>query len=201
MIASLQRAVLNAWHVFGLPGLLGVSLLATCAWGYGQWLPEQQAQRDVLASQVRHLRHDLQAASASPAKMSDRSGWDVRGLVPAQAWQSVWETLPDASQRLALLAAVTSSAVKLGVQPPSIQLQGKVEAWSIHQGEALWRQRLTMPVSGRYADVRAWLGTLLSQPALSLDAVDLSRGDTSSDQVKGQVSVSLWWRVPTEGAR
>jgi NAD(P)H-hydrate repair Nnr-like enzyme with NAD(P)H-hydrate epimerase domain len=53
---------------------------------------------------------------------------------------------------------------------------------------------MTMPIEGSYASVRAWLAQLLNEPALSIDNVDLQRGDVMSDQVKARVTVSLWWR-------
>ncbi|MDE2594155.1 MAG: hypothetical protein KGL57_07935, partial [Burkholderiales bacterium] len=115
------------------------------------------------------------------------------------AWQTVWDTLPDDAQRMASMAAVTSAAQKLGVNVASVQYRGAVEPWSAHQGQALWRQRMSMPIEGRYGDVRAWLGTLLGQSTLSLDTLDVTRSDTSTDLVKGRVSLSLWWRTrPSE---
>lgn len=195
-----QAWIRAVWHLLGLPGLLGGGLLIAAVLAYVQWLPAQQAQLEDLSSQVRHVRHDLQqAAGPEEANAVPRATWDVRGLQPDAAWQAVWDALPDVSQRMALLGEVTRSAAKLGVQPPSIQYQGKVEPWSIHDGQALWRQRMTMPIEGRYGDIRAWLGTLLTQSALSLDSIDLARSDTLSDVVKGQISVSLWWRVSTGG--
>lgn len=196
---KLQERLLKLAREMGLPGLIGVVLLMAAAWGQWQWVPQQQTALDDLSSQVRHLRHDLQSTIAQEPNDRPRSAWDVRGLAPEAAWQAVWDALPDAAERIHLLGAVTTSAAKLGVQPPSIQYQGKTEPWSMHGGQALWRQRMTMPIEGRYGDVRAWLGTLLMQPDLSLDAMDLARSDTTSDVVKGQISLSLWWRVSTGG--
>ena len=94
---------------------------------------------------------------------------------------------------------MTSSAAKMGVSAQSIQYQGGQEPWSAHAGQALWRQRLTLPVQGRYGDVRAWIGTLLSRPYVSLDTLEIQRSDTASDLISGRVSLSLWWRVEQGG--
>ena len=58
----------------------------------------------------------------------------------------------------------------------------------------LWREQLQMPVQTTYTNLRAWLQSLQQQPALSIDALDIERTDPMSEQVKAQISVSLWWR-------
>lgn len=196
----------SSWgqHVraLGLPGLLGVLLAGGSAWVLMAWVPERQEQVQMLASQVRQLRHELQSGSSPGSGHAAKGGTvsDVSPVAPDQAWQSVWDALPVDSQRLEILKRVTSSAAKMGVSSQSIQYQGALEAWSVHAGQALWRQRLTLPVQGRYGDVRAWIGTLLSRSYVSLDTLDIQRSDTASDQVSGRISLSLWWRVDQGGA-
>lgn len=180
----------------GLPGLLGLSLMLVAAWMHWNWVPAQQLQLDVLASNVRQVRSELQQdALSSVQSAATKRPWDLSGLSPEAAWQTVWDTLPGDAQRVAMLNSVTTSARKLGVNMASIQYRGAIEPWSLQPGQALWRQRMTMPVEGRYGDVRAWLGTLLNQPNLSLDTFEINRGDTSTDLVKGRVGLSLWWRT------
>lgn len=200
---NVQRWLMHL-RALGLPGGIGLVLIVIGAWVQMQWLPAQHMQADAMASDVRRLRHTLQdgVAPSGPASglgRATKQPWDVSGLPADQAWQTVWDTLPDEAQRVSLLKAVTSSARQLGVTVPSVQYRGAVEPWSPHQSQALWRERMTMPVEGRYGDVRAWLGTLLNQSNLSLDALDLNRADTSTDQVKGRVSLSLWWRTSAGG--
>lgn len=195
----------SSWgrHVraLGLPGLLGVLLAGGSAWVLVAWVPERQEQVQMLASQVRQLRHELQSGSSPGSGHAAKGGTvsDVSPVAPDQAWQSVWDALPVDSQRLEILKRVTSSAAKMGVSSQSIQYQGALEDWSVHAGQALWRQRLTLPVQGRYGDVRAWIGTLLSRSYVSLDTLDIQRSDTTSDQVSGRISLSLWWRVDQGG--
>ncbi|MGH6645585.1 hypothetical protein [Aquabacterium sp.] len=168
----------------GLPGLVGLLVLAGAGWGQAVWLPRQQAEAEAQASRARQLRHELLAADATGAKRAAE-----RVLTPDAAWQSLWSQLPDSSQRTALQSQVLSSARDQGLSLSAVQFKGGPEG-----PPGLWRQRLTMPVEGRYADVRAWLALLLSEPALSLDAVDLQRTDVMGDAVKARISVSLWWR-------
>lgn len=186
---GLVRAHLLA---IGLPGMVGLILVVASAWTILVWAPERQNQIDTVSSQARHLRHELQSSMAQTSS-------DISRLAPDQAWQSVWDALPLDSQRLEILKRVTSSAAKMGVSAQSIQYQGGQESWSAHAGQALWRQRLTLPVQGRYGDVRAWIGTLLSRPYVSLDTLEIQRSDTASDLISGRVSLSLWWRVEQGG--
>lgn len=191
-----RQAVVNWFKGLGLPGALGVLLALAGAWVHWSWVPAQKTQLDTLSSDVRRLRHDLLAqqteqAASGPANV-------LTGLSPEQAWQLVWDALPDEKQRLNLLSAVTTSAQKMGVVVSSVQYHGALEPWSVRQDQALWRQRMVMPVEGRYADLRMWLAQLLHQPNLSLDVLDITRADTTNDMVKGRVSVSLWWRAPKE---
>lgn len=170
----------------GLPGLLGLVLIAGVAWVHWAWLPRQRMQSDDLASKARQLRHELLAvAGQGPAQIV---------LTPDAAWQAVWQRLPPATQRTALQAEVLASAKAHGLTLAAVQFKGSPEGPA-----GLWRQRVVVPVEGTYADLRAWLGLLLGQPALSLDALDIQRSEVMSDRVKARVSVSLWWRMPQGG--
>jgi Tfp pilus assembly protein PilO len=169
----------------GLPGGIGLLLLAAAAWANWSWLPQQAQQADALGSQARRLRHEMLAAQSTPEKAQVV-------LTPEAAWQALLHGLPAADQRTALQEAVLASALGSGLSLSAVQFNGTVPGMP-----GLWRQRMTVPVEGRYDDVRAWLARLMAQPALSLDALDIQRGDVMSDNVKARASVSLWWR--TEG--
>jgi len=179
----------QAFKRLGWPGVLGLALLAGSAWVQWQWLPRQARQAEEQASRIRQWRHELLALDqkgSTPAKPV---------LSPDEAWQAVWWQLPDASRRTALQGLVLGSARDRGLTLSAVQFKGAPEGPA-----GLWRQRMTLPVEGRYADVRSWLAQLLSEPALSLDAIDLQRTDVMGESVKARVSVSLWWRM-AGGAR
>ena len=168
----------------GLPGCLGFIMLAGAVWAHVSWLPEQRQSADLLGSQARQLRSDLanQVAQASTEA--------IRTPLPADAaWQQLRESLPDATHRLALQSAVLESAAQAGVQVASIQYRGRAD-----DAASLWHQQMVMPVQGSYPAVKAWLMRVLTQPAVSLDGVDIQRDDVMSDVVKARVSLSLWWR-------
>lgn len=222
------------WQTLGLPGLLGLLLLAGSWWTHYRWLPTQVAELEQMGSDARRLRHALQAESAkAQAERASGAVGDARAAAdqaarlagPEQAWAALWRGLPDEAARTALQQAVLKSAQRAGIKVTAVQYRGEWAPW-VQQGrsalvpapalvgasgplrpegvasaasdasvpQGLWRQRLTMPVEGNYPAIRIWLHSLLTQPALSLDALDIQRPEVMSDQVKGQVSVSLWWR-------
>ena len=176
--------LMNLMKRLGLPGVAALGLLAAAAWAHWSWLPQQQAQVDQLGSQVRKLRHDLLSEGGA-------AGAPKATVSPEGAWQSMWQGLPDAGQRTALQSEVFSSARTLGLSLSAVQFKGARDGVP-----GVWRQRMVIPVEGRYVDVRAWLTQLLAQPALSLDALDVQHTDVMGDSVKARVSVSLWWRKP-----
>lgn len=179
----------------GLVGIMGLSLLTAAGWAQWRWVPEQQAALDKLASQARHLRHDLQQA----ATLSHSTERNVRVRSPEAAWDALWQGLPDADQRVHLQSAVLSAARVHGIAVSGVQYQGARQPWSEREGQVLWRQRMVMPASGSYPAVKAWFAAMLKEPALSIDEVALQRGDLASDQVQVRVAVSLWWRKPDKG--
>jgi len=182
----------------GIVGLVGLCLLGAAAWARLVWLPAQQHQIDDLGSQVRRTRHELLASVSEAASGAGSQSNAVSS--PDQAWQVMWDGLPDADKRVSLQSMVLGSAKANGLQISTVQYQGSKAAWSLHGDKTgtkvLWRQRMEMPIEGSYPALRQWLATLLKEPALAIDAVDFQRPDVMSDQIKGRVVVSLWWRKP-----
>ena len=191
-----MSALLVALKRLGWPGLSGLVLL-----GFGLWIeydcaPAQQAKTAQIEADTRRLRHELMA-DAARLEAERRAGSAQRTTPdsPQAAWQALWRGLPDGSQRVALQKSVLLSAQERGLVLNNVQYRGQMETWVDKQAsQGLWRLRMAMPVEGPYVAVRAWLSSLLQQPALSIDALELQRSDAMSDQVKAQVSVSLWWR-------
>lgn len=184
---------LHALQRLGLAGFMGLALLGGAAWCHWTWLPAQRAEVDQMASQARRTRHGLLAASTQPPSEQDAMRQAAVGS-PDQAWQLLWQSLPTSDQRVALQAQVLNKARAQDLNISAVQYQGSKQAWAAQGQEVLWRQRMVMPVDGRHAAVQAWLAELLKEPALSIDSVEVQRGDVMSDQVKARVSVSLWWR-------
>jgi Tfp pilus assembly protein PilO len=187
------RGLLHLARRMGLVGGVGLLMLAGAAWLHFSAVPAKRQSVAQLESEVRQARHKLLAAepaasAAVPVAQIDK---------PDQAWQALADGLPDQSRRTALQAEVLAAAKAQGLIVQSVKWRGGVESWASQP--RLWRQRMQIPVEGRYTAVRQWVDALLKQKALSLDALEIQRPDLMSDQVKAQVSVSLWWRLAPRG--
>lgn len=198
----MKRTVAPVWlRQLGWPGVMGGLALLASAWFIEVVLPRQQALLDQVESDARRLRHDLRLKAESVRVAQEAASRAAeRGQVDENAgaralWSGLWRDLPDASQRLSLQRAVLQSAQDAGVPLAGVQWRGEAMSWiDASHPQTLWRQRLTMPMQTSYPALRTWLSLLLREPSLSLDALDIVRADPMSDEVKAQVTVSLWWR-------
>lgn len=189
---GLRAAVRSA----GLAGWLGAGLLLLAAWTQLAWVPDQQARTAQLASDARRLRHGLIEADAASHAQVGASPQRAAFANASQAWQSVWRALPDAASRVQLPATVLQAADRAGLRIQSVQYEGEEQPWARQGDQTLWRQRMSLPVQGSAVAVRAWLAQVLSEPALSVDALSLQREGPLADVVSAQVSLSLWWKQP-----
>lgn len=187
----------------GWPGLMGAALLLACAWFTQLELPRRHEALAQAESDVRRLRHGLiERATPGSAVASEAD----RRNEPPKAWASLWSSLPDEGQRMARQARVLDSAAQVGVPLQSVQWQGEAVKWLAPAGadtatSGLWRQRMTMPVQVPYPALRTWLDRLQRETGLTVDAIDIQRSDVQSDQVRAQVSLSLWWRQSASSLR
>ena len=146
-------------------------------------------------AQALHLRGQLQsgAAALTSAKADVRSAPVLDELTPAllrDTWGRTWASLPPKVDAVARQGVVLSQAGTLGVTVPTVQYRGGALA----SLPSVWRQQMILPVEASYPALRAWLGTVLQDKAISLDALDVVRADPMSDQVKARVALSVWWR-------
>lgn len=181
----------------GLPGLLGLVAMAGALW-WQQTSTSVHADTEAALQEADRLRSVLRQASIDVQnRASDgQDGTDAALMPPTAAWQTLWQRLPLASQRMTLQSQVWRSAQTLGLQLPSLQVQAQRETWvpTSADGHGLWRQRMQLPVEGSYDSVRAWVQALQQVPGLGIDGLDVQRPDPRSEGVKAQVRLSLWWR-------
>lgn len=158
----------------GWPGIAGVAalLLAVVAIVLGQrW----DAQAAALQAEAHALR-----AKARPAVVTAMP-------VSVQQWQAA---LPAASARQQRLADLLELSIRL-------ELNGARTEHRLATAEGLERLRVTMPVTGSYAQLRRFIGAALAHdPALSLDAVKLRRVSPLSADVDAELQWSLHGRAP-----
>lgn len=174
----------------GVPGWIGLMLCVGCVTAWVGLLPQLRTEVDAQREQVSLLREQLgrsvagaQGANAPEQPLAQRA---------QVAWGRWWQALPDRQQGMRMQADVLAAAKAHGVLTQSVQFQGG----PMKALPTLWRQQLSLPAQALYPALRAWLAQLSSQKALSIDSLDISRSDPMSEQVKAQVTVSLWWRLP-----
>ncbi|MFG6457698.1 hypothetical protein [Roseateles sp. BYS96W] len=156
----------------GLAGLVALLLAAVMAWAGQRW----DAQATALQAEARALRAKARPAASVSA-----------GPVSAQQWQAA---LPPASQRQQRLADLLELSLRL-------DLRGVRTEHRLTTTEGLERLRVTMPVTGPYAQVRRLIAAALAHdPALSLDAVKLRRVSPLSADVEAELQWSLHGRAP-----
>ncbi|MFG6468106.1 hypothetical protein [Roseateles sp. BYS87W] len=167
------REVLRAGARLGGPGLVGVGALVAAAVlaGLGQrW--DAQTQR--LQDEARALRAQARPQATAEAPLS------------VQQWQA---SLPAPADRQQRLADLLELAIRLDLNPARTEHR-------LSTSEGLERLRVTLPVTGRYAQVRRFIAAALAHdPALSLDAIKLRRVSPQAAEVEAEMQWSLHGRA------
>jgi len=159
----------------GWPGVAGLAALLVAA-----VLAVAGQRWDARAAALQAEAHALRARARPAASLSAVP-------VSVQQWQA---TLPAASQRQQRLADLLELSLRL-------DLRGARTEHRLSTTEGLERLRVTMPVTGSYAQVRQLIAAALAHdPALSLDAVKLRRASPMSAEVDAELQWSLHGRAP-----
>lgn len=165
----------------GLPGGMGLALLAWAAWLTWVELPAREAETAALQTQTRQARRALWAAARTASQ---------RPATPQQTLAAVQSRLAGRADRAPALADVLERARTAGLQVQSAAYRVQPAALA-----GVLRHEVALPVRGDYAAVRGWLADVLAQqPALSLDGLSLKRTDAQAGIVEARVSWSLWVR-------
>jgi Tfp pilus assembly protein PilO len=166
-IARLVKAL--GWY--GLAGI-AAGVLAFIAIVLSQrW----DARATALQLEARQLR-----AQAAPARLATAAPLSV------QQWQAGLPPSTDRQQRLADL-------LELGIR---LELNAARTEHRLSTTEGLERLRVTMPVTGSYAQVRRFISAALAHdPALSLDSLKLRRASPMAVEVDAELQWSLHGRA------
>lgn len=181
----------------GAPGWLGLLMAACAAMAWGLVVPDQRAELDAELDQIAHLRQQLLTTTSAGGSRQAQATTPPLAEQAQAAWQHVWQALPSQAQGTDLQVEVLNAARAHGLSLQSVQYKGA----ALKALPLVWRQQISLPVEAPYPALRAWLAQLQRQPALSIDALDISRTDAMSEQVKARVAVSLWWRLADQGAK
>ncbi|MDC8770220.1 hypothetical protein [Roseateles albus] len=171
----------------GWPGLLGAAalLLALVLLVQGQrWsaqTAQTQADMDDLNRQLRSQRAAglLRGTAAAPAT--------------AQQWQ---QALPTADQRQQRLADLLEIGLNMGLVGARTE-----HRLTLDTAAGLERLRVTMPLTGGYAQLRAFIDAALRHdPALSLDSFKLRRASPNAPELEADLVWSLHGRIDPRSA-
>lgn len=163
-------AIFRALGGPGLGGLLALALAAVAALLGQRW----DAQAAALQAEVRALRARAVPMAVAPASLN------------AQQWLAA---LPPPSARQQRLADLLELATRL-------DLNGARTEHRLASADGLERLRVTMPVTGSYAQLRRYIGAALAHdPALSLDAIKLRRASPMAVDVDAELQWSLHGRA------
>lgn len=174
--AALRRGA----RALGWPGLIGLLalLLAAALCGLAARWDGQAAQYQ---AQTERLRQELRLKRAA-------------GLQQAQApatqaqW---WQALPAATERQQRLADLLEMGLRLGLVSARSEHRLSVDA-----AAGLERLRVSMPVSGGYAQLRQFIAAALQHDAaLSLDGLKLRRASPQAAELEAELQWSLHSRV------
>ncbi|WP_077034803.1 GspMb/PilO family protein [Pelomonas sp. KK5] len=163
----------------GWPGLLGALALAgalalgLAARGWDREATGLQARADSLRRTAAVRNDTITEAAATPAEWLRR--------------------LPPAAERQQRLADLLEIGLRLGLTP-----QRTEHRLSVDSAAGLERLRVTMPLTGGYAQLRHFIEAALEHdPALSLDSLKLRRSTPQAAELEAELVWSLHGRSET----
>jgi hypothetical protein len=164
-----------AWVALALLALTAVLALGLTP----AWRAQAEAATAEADTLQRQLQHQLQRA-----RTADRNRPAARSVSDMRA------TLPEATLRQELLADLLALALRHGVSVAGTELRVEIDA-----ALGIERYRIVMPARGGYAELRSFIdNALLSQPALSLDDLQLQRRSATQGEIEAQLQWSLHLR-------
>ena len=112
-------------------------------------------------------------------------------------YQAFREVLAEESQVLATIQAVLDSAVRHQLLSTRAEYQ---------RGRDLQAQvdtlQMTVPVSGRYADVRRWIEEILATQAfVAVNELGFKRDEIGRNEIEAKVRLTIWHHRPTPPER
>jgi hypothetical protein len=171
---------LQSWlRALGAAGVLGIGILLFCAaYAVSAVLP---AERALAAERLAAARGgSSQRVPADPREALRR----FYGLFPELA------ALPEEVARLFDLARTAGLELEQG--------EYRLES----RAEGLQAYRVTLPVRGSYAQIRAFVGALLAQlPSASLDALRFERRKAGEARLEAQLRLTLYFRAAAQSEK
>jgi len=165
-------------RTLGWPGLMGLlALIAAAALAFtAQRWDTQTAELQARADDLRTRLRALQASGAD------------KTITEAPATPDEWHNnLPPATERQQRLADLLEIGLRIGLTP--VRTEHRL---SVDKAAGLERLRVSMPLTGGYAQLRHYIEAALEHdPALSLDSLKLRRATPLAPEVEAELVWSL----------
>ena len=174
LITTVSADAMRMFARAGWPAVVGLGLIAfALAYEYSG----NQATREHIA-QINEQRSALHEQARHPAKQTLSAREQLTAFYQRfPGGDALHEVLPDVLLRLHQLAK------KQGLSPLRADYRDSPEP-----NTPLLRVSVSIPVSGSYKAVRAWLDEVMkTMPEVALDGLEVSRNDIGTDQVAAQV--------------
>jgi Tfp pilus assembly protein PilO len=177
-----MNPVLRRWResveALGLAGVVGIALLVFAATLYGTAVAPRAAERAALQAEAERLRERLRM-SGSPA--------GAKGTL-AEQLATFYAFFPPAQSSPDWLGKIHAAAKAKGLvlQSGEYKLERSADA-------RLARYQITLPVTGSYAQLRGFIGQVLTDvPAAALEEITLRRESVASPRLEARIRLTLY---------
>ncbi len=168
-----------ALHRHGWPAPVGL-LMALLVWPLAHWGADRaRADASALSATLQEQRLQQVRQPGPPA-------------TPGQDLADLPSRLPAAEGALEALQTIHAAAARHGVKLSAGEYRLVREGGS----PLIQRYQITLPASGAYPDVRAWMATVMNTlPTIAMDELSLTRQDVGSPAIETRVRWTLYLRA------
>jgi hypothetical protein len=173
-----MKRVRDFLDALGVVGVLAIGVLVACSLFYVR----------ALAPAVRELQAQRNTAERVKAPSAYRPISSDGRIDRIRQFQELFPPIVELSDQVEQLYALARHA-KLELQQGEYRLETR--------GPALTAYRITLPVRGDYAQVRDFVGAVLSEARItSVDGLRFERKKAGDAQLEAQVRLTIYFRAP-----
>lgn len=163
----------------GRAGIVGIALIAFAAAFYGSAVAPLEVEVDALRAEAARLETEFRMSGKLPR---DAKATTAEQLAAFYAFFPRPESSPD------WLGKIHAAAKAKG-----IVLQSGEYRLDRRTDQRLTRYQITLPVSGTYPQIRAFIGDVLAEvPAVALEEITLRRESAASPTIEARIRFALF---------
>ncbi|WP_286162376.1 type 4a pilus biogenesis protein PilO [Methylobacillus flagellatus] len=184
MRARLRYRVQHRIHYLGWQGLLGLTLLLGSLLAVLMLIMPLSQQVQQQEQALSELRQRAAARQHAGIQALDRS--------PQAQLRRFYEQLPEETASTTLLAELLTLAVDNG-----LQIDKADHALQPQPAAGFFRYQITLPLHGRYVDIRRFSSQLLNRlPSAALSEISLQRPDAAATEIDARLRFTVFLRKP-----